>query len=83
MDTFFSKREKRLLINLLKNNQKIISRDLVAQAIWGSEYDNSYTDWALDQFIRRLRNKLSSLGFAKTLIKTVKNRGFTISSYGP
>lgn len=78
MNNYFSKREKQLLLYLVNNKGEIIDRDSAAKIIW-KENQDSYTDWALDQFILRLRKKLLSLGFEKNFIKTVKNRGFIIS----
>jgi len=75
MNSYFSKREKRLLIYFVNNKGLPISRDITSKTIWGEE---SFTDWALDQFMKRLRNKLASLGFEKNFIKTIKNQGFII-----
>ncbi len=81
MNNYFSKREKRLLILLIDNKEKIIPREQAAKTVWGDNYHQFYTDWALDQFIRRLRIKLSSLGFEGNFIKTIKNHGFSLTSY--
>ncbi len=75
MNNYFSKREKNLLVYFIKNKGLQISRDFIARIIWGEE---SYTDWALDQFMKRLRKKLTSLGFEKNFIRTIKNQGFII-----
>lgn len=75
MNNYFSKRERKLLIYFVGNKDIAISRDNISKTIWGEE---SYTDWALDQFMKRLRNKLVSLGFEKNFIKTIKNQGFIL-----
>lgn len=75
MNNYFSKREKKLLIYFVNNKGVPISRDTTSKAIWGEEF---FTDWALDQFMKRLRNKLTSLGFEKNFIKTIKNQGFIL-----
>lgn len=77
MNNYFSIREKRLLLYLINKKGEIIERNIVAKIIWKDNQDE-YTDWALDQFILRLRKKLLSLGFEKNFIKTVKNQGFVI-----
>ncbi len=76
MNNYFSIREKRLLLYLINKKGETIERDCVAKIIWKGQ--ESYSDWALDQFILRLRKKLVSLGFEKNFIKTVKNQGFII-----
>lgn len=78
MNHYFSKRERGLLIHMINKKGEVIERDSAAGIIW-KENQDSYTDWALDQFILRLRKKMLSLGFEKGFIKTVKNRGFIIS----
>lgn len=78
-DTIFPKKEKKLLKCLLLNKNQVISREKAAKNIWGENFLDYYTDWALDQLIKRLRNKLINLGISKDLIKTIKNQGFIIS----
>ncbi len=75
-DSIFSKRERKLLKFLFFNQKKPISREDVASAIWEKDYQDAYTDWALDQVVRRFRNKLSKLGVSRDILKTNKNRGF-------
>jgi len=74
---FFSKNERKGLRFLIKNKGKLIMREELADTIWLSE--EKYSDWALDQFIKRLRNKLFKLGLNRNLIKTKKNQGFIFS----
>lgn len=76
LDGYFSHREKRLLSFLIKNKNRLISREQVARALWRFQYYDSYTDWALDQALRRLRIKLSRLGVNPNIIKTKRNQGF-------
>lgn len=76
VETIFSLRERRLLKYLISNPNVIIPRNKAASPIWNQ---TDYTDWALDQFIRRLRNKLLKLGLSRYLITTKKNRGFIFS----
>lgn len=76
MNNYFSRREKKSLIYLVNNKGLCISREIISKTIWSEE---AYTDWALDQFMKRLRKKLISLGFEKNFIKTIKNQGFKIN----
>jgi len=75
VDGFFSRREKRFLKYLLNSPNTVVSREKAAALIWRDEVEG-YTDWALDQFIRRLRNKFEQLGLPRDLITTKKNQGF-------
>ena len=76
MESCFSKKEKSLIKYFINNQNKIIPRSEIAQIIWGSNYLENYTDWALDQLIKRLRTKLENFGLPKDLIKTIKNQGY-------
>lgn len=76
IDSFFSRSERKGLRHILSFTNKLIPRDELAKILWSGSDD--YTDWALDQFIKRLRNKLKKLGLNKNLIKTVKNQGFLL-----
>lgn len=76
VDTFISVRERALLVSMLKHKATTLSRDTVAEIWWGQDWQEQYSDWALDQAIRRLRNKLEQLGLSKQLIQTVKGKGY-------
>ena len=73
IDYFFSRSERKGLRYLLSFSNKLITRDELAKTLWSGNDD--YTDWALDQFIKRLRNKLIKLGLDRQLIKTKKIKG--------
>ncbi len=78
IDSLFSHKERLALRYFLKNQSIIINREDIAKVIWGK--DNNFTDWALDQFIRRLRIKLNKLGLDSKLLKTVKHQGYILVS---
>lgn len=71
----FSPEETQLLIALLENKNHVISRDLVAEKIWGSKWHDRYSDWAIDRLMHRLRRKFILLGLDKTSLKAVKRKG--------
>lgn len=76
VDEFFSRRERKLIRHLVSQKNKTVKREAVGGFLWGNE---DYTDWALDQAIRRLRNKFFKLGIPKNIIETKKNNGFVFS----
>ena len=69
-------KEKILLSFLLKNSGKIVSRNELAKAIWQENWEEKYSDWAIDRLAYRLRRKLSTLGIDSSLFKTAKRKGF-------
>jgi DNA-binding winged helix-turn-helix (wHTH) protein len=68
--------EYRLLVEFLKNPDKVISRDDIALVLWDKETDEKYSDWAIDQVISQLRTKLEKLGISSAKLQTIRNRGY-------
>ena len=77
----FSRNEQKLLAFLIHNAGHIESRENIAHAVWGKKYLELYTDWALDQLIKRVRNKFAKLGLSRNSIVTKKNQGYLFSLY--
>jgi DNA-binding winged helix-turn-helix (wHTH) protein len=71
-----TRQEYDLLVYFLKAPDKVHSRDEVAEAIWGKESFDKYSDWAIDQLMSKLRKKLSQIGVGSGLLKTVRGRGY-------
>jgi len=78
VDYFFSKTEKKGLRFFLNQTSRLITRNQLGTILWN---DSDFSDWALDQFIKRLRNKLIKLGLDRQLIKTKKNQGFVFNNH--
>ena len=76
IDRLFSKQGKNLLNYFLSNINQDLSRENCALNIWKEEADNKYSDWALDQIIKRLRRKLISIGLSSRIIQTKRNVGY-------
>lgn len=76
IEGFFSRREKRIIKLFTESKRKVVNREKIASIVWLNNKDDIYTDWALDQLIRRLRNKFVKLGLSRELIKTIKNQGY-------
>ncbi|WP_440114316.1 response regulator transcription factor [Paenibacillus sp. QZ-Y1] len=68
-------REFDLLVYLLQNQRKVLSRDQIVQAVWGYDY---YGDTnVVDVYIRYVRKKVDN-GFALPLIHTVRGVGYVL-----
>ncbi|MBI3887934.1 helix-turn-helix domain-containing protein [Candidatus Microgenomates bacterium] len=66
------------VMKLLKNNtNKIVSRDNVAEKIWPEKIEEKYSDWAIDQTIHRIRQKIKTSKLPY-LLKAKKNLGFIL-----
>lgn len=68
-----SPREYKLLLFLLKNRERVVTRTQIAEAVWDIHF-NTHTN-VVDVYINYLRNKIDK-GFQFPLIHTVKGRGY-------
>lgn len=71
-EVLLTTKEYELLYLLMKNINKVLSRDELLNEIWGYEYDKSTN--VVDVYIRHLRNKLNDEDY----IKTVRGVGYVI-----
>ncbi|KXK27440.1 MAG: DNA-binding transcriptional regulator CpxR [candidate division WS6 bacterium OLB20] len=58
--------------------KKAISRDAIAEILWGKQKDDRFSDWAIDKAVSRIRTKLSEAGAGKNYIRTLRGRGYTL-----
>ncbi len=73
-----SDKEYNILFLLYKNRGEIISRDKIAETLWGEKMPDLYSDWAIDKTISRLRKKLADLQIL-CQISTKKKLGFCLT----
>jgi DNA-binding response OmpR family regulator len=66
-------KEFSLLLQLLKNKGRVLTREILLDTVWG--YDSDVTTRTVDVHIRRLREKIPLLGEA---IVTVKSYGYKL-----
>jgi hypothetical protein len=74
---FLTRKEHDIFEHLEKNPGNVFSREQVAQLIWGDTWEDKYSDWAIDQTMHRLREKLSQYHNSYS-IKTKKGEGFVL-----
>lgn len=75
----FSKQEQAVIKKLLHSKNTLVQRETIALCLWGLDWHDHYSNWAIDRIMHRIRHKLKRLG-ANTVIKTVHGKGFTITS---
>ena len=71
-----TKKEKIMMLILLHSKDKLISRDVIARAVWEDKWHEKYSNWAIDRLVYRIRKKLRSIGIKDELLRTVKKKGF-------
>lgn len=68
-------KEYDLLVYLIINKNKVVTRENILMSVWGYEYEGETN--VIDVFIRHLRKKMDE-GFSSQLISTVRGIGYTI-----
>ncbi|HLB52032.1 MAG TPA: helix-turn-helix domain-containing protein, partial [Patescibacteria group bacterium] len=70
-----TKQQREAMQMFFENRGRIVRREELAEFLWGDTAHEDYSDWALDQFIHTLRNKIKSIsGLGK--IVTKKGEGY-------
>jgi two-component system OmpR family response regulator len=70
-------REFRLLVHLMLNQEQVVTRTMLLEAVWDYRFDPQTN--VIDVQISRLRNKIDH-GFSPPLIHTVRGVGYMIST---
>lgn len=70
--------EKIVLTVLLNRRGTLVSKELIAKALWKDAWEELYSDWAIDKVISRLRIVLAKIGLSKNIIQVKKKRGIQI-----
>lgn len=73
---YFSRKEFRVVKLLLAHRGEVVSRDEIAEAIWPMAVEENFSEWAIDQLIKRLRERMSELLIPKTVLKSVRGKGY-------
>ena len=79
VEIFLSKKETLLLEYLMRNQDRVVTRSMIADAVWENE-TNQYTN-IIDVFVNRIRKKIDGnpeVGFK--LLHTVRRQGFRLSA---
>ncbi|MES1256397.1 MAG: response regulator transcription factor [Acidobacteriota bacterium] len=71
--------EYRLLEHLLRHAETIVSRDQLADHVWGGEYD-PFSNVA-DVYVGYLRRKLRGAGIDEPLIHTIRGMGYMLKAH--
>lgn len=75
IESIMSYAEKKVFTLLKDREGEIVTREEVAEALWGNDKDEKYSDWAIDQTVYRIR-KAIELSPYKLITK--KGEGFVV-----
>jgi hypothetical protein len=70
-----SRTQRDMLKYLMQHAGQIITREQVAQVLWGDKWPDKYSDWAIDRFISNLRKHIGGYPTAG-FIRTKKGEGY-------
>jgi hypothetical protein len=70
----------RLLQLLYANNARLVTRDELINAVWGSQEAEGVSEEALDALVRRLRDRLASIDHDHQYIITVRGHGLRLEN---
>jgi DNA-binding winged helix-turn-helix (wHTH) protein len=73
-----TKQEQKTYDLLALKSGKIVSRDEIAQTIWGELWLKKYSDWRIDRLIYTLRQKAGG----RFKLKTIRNSGYVLITDG-
>lgn len=76
-DVFLTAMEYKLLLTLVNNRGRVLSREQLLEGIWDIAGD-FVNDNTLSVYIKRLREKLEDDPQEPSVIKTVRGRGYQI-----
>jgi len=71
----FSIGEQEIFKKLINKKGKILTRDEISCVLWGKNWADKYSDWAIDKAISRIRSKLEKVWLGKKILKTIKGQG--------
>ncbi len=60
----------------MRNIEKVLDRNTIAQQVWGSEFDPDSN--VIDVYVNHLRKKMDQ-GFPRKLLRTIVGHGYILS----
>jgi hypothetical protein len=74
-DIYLTKSQRTVYLHFKIHPGEIVSRDILAKLLWGDNWTEKYSDWAIDQQLSELRKQLRKIKIRDTIV-TKKGEGF-------
>lgn len=71
-------KEELILKLLLNKNREIVTFDEMAEKIWGTEWYDRFSPYAIAKLVQRLREKIESLETSPEIIQAIKKKGYIL-----
>ncbi|MDD3647973.1 MAG: winged helix-turn-helix domain-containing protein [Candidatus Dojkabacteria bacterium] len=76
LDEILSNQEYQVLERLWKGKNRVVTRENLARIMWGKNWKEKYSDWAIDRVVHKIRNKLGDS--ERQIVQTLKGKGFKL-----
>ncbi len=73
----YTRLERTVLDYLRSHANKLVTREAIAESMWGKDSEEKYSDWAIDQTLHKIREKIKE-SKASYEIQTKKGEGFIL-----
>ena len=80
IDPPLSPPQYRLLELIYRNQERVVSRDEIAEFVWPGTMGVGVSNQAIDALVRRVRDRLSKVDPAHSYIVTVRGHGFRLDN---
>ena len=78
MSIKLSLKEHKVFTQLIKHKREIVCFDKIGKVIWGGEFYDKFSIFAITKLIERLRKKIKKIGISSEIIQTVRKRGYVL-----
>lgn len=78
LSEILSEKELDIIRYLYENIETIVTRDELAEIMWGDQKTDKYSDWAIDKAISRIRKKIRDTERPYKHLITIKGKGFKL-----
>lgn len=75
-----TKREQKLLQELVRAENKVLSQEQLAQQIWNKEHLDNSAKCQMSTLIRKIRDKMEYAGYDSSLLQTARGEGYVLRS---
>jgi hypothetical protein len=80
LDSNFTRNEFKLLKYFFENEELVVTRDDIAEVLWGKDAAKKYSEWAIDKVISRIREKTEETSRKPKYLITLRGVGFKFQS---
>lgn len=73
-----SKTEVQIILELQEHEGEVVTKEQIAEKMWGMKSNEKFSEWAIDKAISRIRSKIRDTKRPHRYLVTLKSRGFKL-----